>query len=209
MKKKVTVAGYLCLDIVPRICETADGGGFSFVPGKLQEISGVDMACGGAVANTGLALHILGMPVNLAARLGEDIVGMTIKGIISSHGQELTSGLIVDPGHSSGSTVVLNPPAQDRMFLVNTGANRGFSAGDVSDSALGESALLHFGYPPLLEKFYLEGGAMAAALFRRARGHGAAVSLDMSLPDASSPSAGIDWRRWLEKVLPEVDVFLP
>ncbi|MDD3118514.1 MAG: carbohydrate kinase family protein [Victivallales bacterium] len=209
MTGKVTVAGYLCLDIVPRICAPAPGEQFSYVPGKLQEITGTDMACGGAVANTGMALHILGIPVNLAARLGDDIVGMTIRGIIESYHPALADNFITDATDSTGCTVVLNPPGQDRMFLVNPGANRYFGADDVSDAMLAESRLLHFGYPPLMEKFYRHDGAEALALFRRARRHGAAVSLDMSLPDGNSASARINWRQWLQKVLPEVDIFLP
>ena len=209
MTKKVTVAGYLCLDIVPRICVPPAGECFSYVPGKLQEITGTDMACGGAVANTGLALHILGVPVNFAARLGDDIVGMTIHGIVDSYDPALTARLVSDRSGSSGCTVVLNPPGQDRMFLVNPGTNRNFVAADVSDAMLSESGLLHFGYPPLLEQFYRQDGAEALALFRRARKHGASVSLDMSLPDGNSPSAKVNWRQWLTNVLPEVDIFLP
>ena len=209
MKNKVTVAGYLCLDIMPRICAAPDGEAFSFVPGKLQEIKGTDMACGGAVANTGLALHILGKQVLMAARLGDDIVGMTIRGIIDQYAPALTAGIINDENASSGCTVVLNPPQQDRMFLVNTGANRLFTPEDVSDAMLSQSALLHFGYPPLMENFYRHNGEAALRLFRRAHAAGAMVSLDMSLPDSASDSARVDWEKWLTAVLPEVDVFLP
>ncbi|HEY9593314.1 MAG TPA: carbohydrate kinase family protein, partial [Spirochaetia bacterium] len=38
---------------------------------------------------------------------------------------------------------------------------------------------------------------------------GALTSLDMSLPDPSSPSGRIDWSAFLARVLPRVDLFVP
>jgi sugar/nucleoside kinase (ribokinase family) len=55
-----------------------------------------------------------------------------------------------------------------------------------------------------------DGGAQGlASAFAEARRHGTAVSLDLGMPDASSPAAAIDWQAWMATVLPEVDVFLP
>ena len=69
MKKKVIVAGHICLDITPlfpseKIEKVAD----IMLPGKLIEMGGVDVHTGGAVANTGLAMKILGADVTHLAR---------------------------------------------------------------------------------------------------------------------------------------------
>ena len=40
------------------------------------------LATGGAVSNTGQVLYILGMKVHLIARVGDDILGGLIRGIL-------------------------------------------------------------------------------------------------------------------------------
>jgi sugar/nucleoside kinase (ribokinase family) len=38
---------------------------------------------------------------------------------------------------------------------------------------------------------------------------GALVSLDMGMPDPDTPAGRVDWPAWFDRVLPQVDVFLP
>jgi sugar/nucleoside kinase (ribokinase family) len=106
-------------------------------------------------------------------------------------------------------TVVLNPPGIDRVFFHCPGANDTFTDADVADSVLAGAAMVHFGYPPLMEKIWSDGGTALERLLARARTRGACTSLDMSLPDPKSPSGMIDWNAFLARVLPRVDFFLP
>lgn len=208
MQKEVIVAGYICLDLLPEIYSDPAGQPFRYVPGQLLEVGGTDTCCGGAVPNTGLALYKLGHYPRLVGRIGNDAFGGAIRDLIDRVHQGLGDSLIVDPECYTANTIILNPPGQDRMFMVHTGANRNFSSRDLDDEMNG-IRLLHFGYPPLLRESYRNNGSDTKALFAAAKRRGITTSLDMSLPSPGAEAAAIDWQAWLDNVLPEVDVFLP
>ena len=48
-----------------------------------------------------------------------------------------------------------------------------------------------------------------ANLYKNARAKGFVTCLDMSLPDANGDSGKVNWKHFLETVLPYVDIFLP
>jgi hypothetical protein len=54
------VAGHICLDVIPDLATSQDGFEQRFRPGHLVEVGPAAIATGGAVSNTGLALHKLG-----------------------------------------------------------------------------------------------------------------------------------------------------
>ena len=67
--KKIIAAGHICLDITPvfpaqRSCRELNE---VLIPGKLVHMEGADVHTGGSVANTGLALKLLGNDVVLMA----------------------------------------------------------------------------------------------------------------------------------------------
>jgi sugar/nucleoside kinase (ribokinase family) len=198
------VAGHLCLDIIPEIV-----GGGRFAPGRMVEAGPATLSTGGAVSNTGVALHRLGVRTLLAGKVGDDMFGRAIRATVESYGAGLAEGLVVAPGESSSYTVILSPPGQDRTFVHHPGCNTGFAAADVSDGALAGARLLHLGYPPLLPRLYADGGRELAALLRRARGHRLTTSLDMTMPDPDGPTGRADWRAILAATLPHTDVFMP
>jgi sugar/nucleoside kinase (ribokinase family) len=104
---------------------------------------------------------------------------------------------------------VISPPGSDRRFLHHPGANDDFSAQDVSEEALQDAHLFHFGYPPLMANMYSNGGRQLLELFQRAKSHGLTTSLDMAYPDPESAAGRADWRAILHNVLPYVDIFVP
>lgn len=63
----VIVSGHMCLDLLPDMRDVPLDGMAS--PGRLFEIGALEMSTGGAVSNTGLALHKLGIDVGLMALL--------------------------------------------------------------------------------------------------------------------------------------------
>ena len=69
--KRAIIAGLLCLDVIPDLSAVSEGQfQHRFQPGHLMRTGGVRSIPGGAVANTGLALHRLGIPVRLVGKIG-------------------------------------------------------------------------------------------------------------------------------------------
>jgi len=129
-KIDVVVAGHLCLDIIPKFPE---GSEFEieelFVPGKLIDVKEATISTGGAVSNAGLALHRLGMKVELMGKVGDDFFGRAIidrlKGTIS------LKGMSIAKGEGSSYSLVISPPGIDRMFLHYSGTNDTFGYDDI------------------------------------------------------------------------------
>lgn len=209
-RAEVVVAGHICLDVIPAMHEMKDGMGAILVPGKLVDIGPAVIATGGAVSNTGVALHRLGLRTKLMGKIGDDMFGGAIVEVLRSYGgDELASGMIVAAGESSSYTLVISPPNIDRVFLHCTGANDTFAAADIQEQALAGARLFHFGYPPLMRRMYEDGGDELAALLAKAKRAGLTVSLDLAKPDPESPAGRAGWRGILLKALSQVDVFLP
>jgi sugar/nucleoside kinase (ribokinase family) len=204
----IVVCGHLCLDFIPGFPSERAGQDW-FRPGRLSVVNAPSISTGGAVSNVGLALHRLGLPVRLVAKVGNDPLGSLIVEKLRGGGAQLARDLITIEGEVTSYTVVLNPPGIDRIFFHCPGANDTFTDSDVADAVLSGATLFHFGYPPLMRQIWSDGGERLERLLVRARGHGAMTSLDMSLPDPSSPSGMIDWKAFLSRVLPKVDIFVP
>jgi sugar/nucleoside kinase (ribokinase family) len=172
-------------------------------------IGPVTFSTGGAVSNTGIALHKLGIPVRLMGKIGDDMFGRVVEQVISSFDRKLADGLIVDPEVSTSYTVVLSPPGIDRFLLHCPGTNDAFRADDVRFDRMAGMRLFHFGYPSVMRQMYADDGAQTVELFRRARETGATTSLDMAYPDPNSPAGKVNWPGILPNLLPHVDIFLP
>jgi len=203
------VAGHICLDIIPTFKTRLGRPQDFFVPGDLLKIGAPVVATGGAVSNTGLALHLLGVPTRLMGKVGADLFGRAITDIVRGYAPELAAGMIVAPRETSSYSIVLNPPGVDRMFLHCPGTNDTFGADDVAAKKLAGARLFHFGYPPLMRRMYLDDGAELIRLFRRVKRCGLTTSLDMSMPDPRSEAGKVNWAKVLRGVLPFVDLFLP
>ena len=205
----VVVAGHICLDLIPVIPPRPGGGEHLLLPGTLTEVGPAVLSTGGAVSNTGLALHRLGIQTRLVAKVGDDLFGRAILDLVSQRDPSLASGMIVGKGETSSYTVVVSPPNTDRLFLHCAGANSTFEAADLSDDQLRGARLFHFGYPPLMRRMWERDGAELKQVLQRAKKLGLTTSLDMTKPDPDSDAGRAPWRQLLDNVLPFVDVFLP
>jgi sugar/nucleoside kinase (ribokinase family) len=204
------VAGHICLDVIPGLAATPQAGfGQLFRPGHLVEVGPATIATGGAVSNTGLALHKLGIPTRLMGKVGDDLLGQAVRQVVAAHGGDLVDGMVIDGAASTSYTIIVDPPGVDRAFLHFPGANDTFSAADVRYDVVAEARLFHFGYPPLLRQTFQDGGAQLVEIFRRVKALGVTTSLDMTLPDPSSAAGRADWVSILRAAMPGVDVFLP
>lgn len=207
MNKKVIVAGHICLDVTPVFADNGVLFSELLLPGKMPHVGAADIHTGGCVANTGLAMKKLGVDVNLMGKVGNDHFGSIVKEILEEH--EVSEGLVVDRESTTSYSVVLAPPGVDRIFLHNPGANDTFVSSDVAEEALKEASLLHFGYPPLMQKMFEDGGCELESIMKRAKANGVATSLDMAAVDPASEAGRADWIAILSKVLPFVDFFVP
>ena len=208
MTKKAIVAGHICIDITPvfpagKVRKLTD----VMIPGKTINTEEAVVNTGGTVANTGLAMKLFGADVMLIGKTGNDEIGGMIRDVMKKY--DADQDIVVSDEGWSSYTIVLAPPGIDRMFLHSPGLNNTFCSSDVSDEALSKASLMHFGYPSLMRKMYLDGGAELVSLFKRAKDAGVATSLDFSAIDASSEAGSVDWESILKSVIPYVDFFVP
>lgn len=202
----IAVAGHSSLDIIP---EWNTGGVDDLKPGHLLETQGIKFTTGGVVFNTGLALYKLGIKINLITKIGDDYLGRIIKEKLNKKDKRLTKNLVEVKGKTSSYTIVLNPQDADRIFLHYPGLNETYTAEDVPYNQLKNIELFHFGYPPLLKQFYKEDGKESVKLFKKIQDFNIPTSLDMTLPDPNSESGKINWNKYLDNVLPYINIFAP
>ncbi len=203
----VLVSGHLCLDLLPamehiRLNELTS-------PGHLFETGPMSVSTGGAVSNTGLALHRLGVKVGLMSNVGDDLIGRLIVDFLANRDPALAQHIRVKQGQPSSYTVVLSPEKVDRIFLHCTGTNATFTSDDIDYGVAAQARIFHLGYPPLLPGLTINDGEELARLFERVHETGTITSLDMTLPDPAGASGKVDWRRLLARTLPYVDIFVP
>lgn len=203
------VAGYLGVDLTPGFSSSRPVVPFGelFRPGKLIETEGLGLSLGGVVANTGLAMLRFGQRVELMGSVGQDALGDMALAELARAGAG--GGIRRKPGAGTAYGLVIAPPGLDRFFLEDAGCNRTYTAADIDFKRVGQSRLFHFGYPPLMEALWSNGGAELRRLLYCARERGVAVSLDMTLPDPDSPAGRADWAGILANALPMVDIFVP
>jgi len=209
MRADIIVAGHVCLDVIPTLPESCQSLATWLVPGGLVNVGPMVLSTGGAVSNTGLALHRLGVPVRLMGKVGDDTFGQATLDVFRSYDPALAEGMLIAAGESSSYTLIFSSPNIDRTFLHYPGPNDTFCAADVPDDALTDARIFHFGYPTLMRNFYWDDGYEFETLLRRVKAHGLVTSLDVSRPDPHAEAGKVDWPMWLRRVLPHVDIFLP
>lgn len=203
----VVVSGHLCLDLYPAL-DTVPLQALAS-PGQLFEAGQMSLSTGGAVSNTGLALHRLGVPVQLVATVGDDLLGQVILSFLQARDPDLIKLIKIQPGQSTSYTVLLSPENVDRIILHNVGTNATFGAADVNAAQVAGAKIFHLGYPPILPRLYANNGAELTQICRSVQAAGVITSLDTAQPDPSKASGKADWRTILANTLPFVDIFVP
>ena len=207
--KKVVVAGHICVDITPIIPNDGSFSVDALRPGKLFNVGEAKINTGGAVANTGLALDMLGADVMLIGKIGNDELGHMVLKSLDSFRSSADKDMIISPTVSTSYSVVIAPPGMDRIFLHNPGANDTFCTSDLDYSRIRDAALFHFGYPPIMAHMYKNNGEELVRMFQDVKTLGVATSLDMAGIDPDTDAGRADWNFILKSVLPYVDFFLP
>ena len=206
--RRIMVAGHVALDITPTFPRSYKASLSDIAkPGNLVTVGEVEFSVGGCVSNSGLALHKFGADTMLVSKIGSDNFGKILIEKYREMGAE--PRFIEDAAERTSYTIVIAPPDSDRCFLHDPAANHSFVERDISDALMREAAYFHFGYPPLMQRFYENNAAELRALLKRAKSHGLVTSLDMATIDPEGAAAETDWERALAKTLPFVDFFLP
>jgi len=210
INKKILVAGGICIDITPDLSSVPAEKFLTLLqPGKLISAKGLSVSTGCAVANVGLTLSRLGVPVRMIGKVGDDLFGMAMRDILSGEVPSAYDDLVIDSSSSTSYSIILNPPGFDRTFIHSNGANEGFYASDIPLKALQWADLFQFGYPSLMRSVYRADGAELVSILQKARRAGLSTSVDFSLPDPTTPAGEVDWPLVLANSLPLVDVFVP
>ena len=203
----MTVAGHIALDILPDMASLRPEQVID--AGKVYEIGRISYSTGGAVSNTGLALHQLGVNVGLQAIVGDDWVGRAIIDYVRGFGPRLADHIRTLPKGASPYTVVIEPQHHDRTLLTHTGVYNQYSLADIDLDKVAGCKLFHLGYPTLLPRLFADDGVRLRDVLRAVKDLGVITSIDMSLPPPDSPSGRADWRAILRRCLPLIDIFLP
>lgn len=204
--KTILVAGHICLDLTPALAPGADA---TLTPGTLVKVGDMQRSVGGTVANTGLALHQLGVNTRLMGRVSDDLLGNEILRILENISPSLSRDMIRVTDEATSYSIVIAPPGMDRLFLHCPGCNDHFHVQDVTFTDDPGTKLLHFGYPPLMKTIYEQDGSELVSLLQKAHAAGMVTSLDMCSVDPASQAGKVDWKQWLSNVLPHVDLFVP
>ena len=206
--RKAVVAGHICLDITPAIPpQRSTHIQDILTPGKLLSVGNADIHTGGAVANTGLAMKILGADVTLAGKIGDDEFGDMVTVIMDKYGA--AEGLIRSPQDHTSYSIVIAVPQLDRIFMHDPGANDTFCFNDLPMDAINDAALFHFGYPTIMKRMYEDNGAELIRIMQNVKAADTATSLDLSAVDPNTEAGRADWSRILADTLPYVDIFVP
>ena len=150
------------------------------------------------MANTGLAMHRLGVPVRLVGKVGDDLFGGAVRDALPLTGWP--RGMLVSAGEATSYTIVINPPGVDRTFLHCPGANETFAA-DACRSHLRRRPPLPLRLSAAHAAIYADGGAELERLLARVQKAGLVTSLDMCQPPATEAGRA-DWRALLARTLP-------
>ncbi len=208
MNRKTITAGHICLDITPKIPDKgAEHIQDILHPGRLINVGEADIHTGGSVANTGLAMKILGADVTLVGKIGDDEFGDIVRSLTDKY--DAADGLIRSIGDHTSYSVVLAIPGLDRIFLHDPGANDTFCFDDLPIDKIGEAALFHFGYPTIMKKMYEDNGSELVRIMKSVKSLDVATSLDLTAVDPDTGSGRADWLRILNDTLPYVDIFVP
>ena len=210
--RRVAAVGHICLDLTPEFHGVDGLTGTQDLtdimrPGKLNRVGPLNISTGGSVSNTGIALIRLGMETVLLGMVGDDMLGRSVVEVYEEYVED--ASYLVHPGLTTSYTVVISPPDTDRIFLHHTGGNDLFTSESVDFGLIGDADLFHFGYPTLMRKTYENGGTELLKIMRKARAMGMTTSLDLAMPDPSSPAMKENWDHILGTVLPLTDLFLP
>ncbi len=165
--------------------------------GKEKLAGKMNLTLGSSSAIFASNLSSLGAKVSFCGKIGKDGFGDLIIESLENKGVE-TDTIIKDEKLNTGITVILNYD-EDRAMVTHPGAMNYLTISDVDEEMMKKAKHLHFA------SFFLQPGMRndVAELFAKAKANGLTTSFDPQWDPAEK------WDFDFEKILPNVDVFLP
>ena len=190
-KYDVIIVGELNVDLILN--------GIESTPEVGKEVFARDMTLtlGSSSAIFANNLSVLGANVSFIGRIGNDSFGNLVVSSLKKSGVDITN-LIDTPDNYTGITVAMSY-GDDRAMVTYPGAMSDLKVGDISDEQLLQAKHLH------VSSIFLQEGLLPEIhiLFQRAKELGLTTSLDPQWDPNEK------WDVDLNKLLPNVDIFLP
>ncbi len=143
--------------------------------GTSQSIEDVALSAGGNCVNAAIALARLGVPVRIAAAIGDDNFGRLMRDRIKAEGID-DSGLVTFNGAKTSTSIVLIESTGERRFLHLRGVNAFFSAEHVDWEVVKHARFFHYASAFALPAF---DSAQLAPALKRARELGCQTSINI------------------------------
>jgi len=168
--------------------------------GSLQAIDSITMTTGGNVPNVGIDLAKLGFRVGAVTRVGHDTFGGFLRSQLEMHGIAST-GLILDEGGQTSSTIVGVDASGERTFFHTRGCMSSFRVEDLLAhiNVVRRGRILVFGYYGLLPECDRHLGRLFRAIHQK-------TGIPVLLDTAGAPRRD---DKLLASFIPHVDYFLP
>jgi sugar/nucleoside kinase (ribokinase family) len=141
----------------------------------------------------------MGLAPAVVGRVGGDVFGRVVAEMLREQRVDV-SALLVSPGCDTSQTLIVNVAGEDRRFIHTFGANAEFRAADIPAERVARCRVLYLGGYLVMPQVNPD---ELAGTFAAARRAGTRTVLDVVTPGSG------DYLPRLERLLPQVDVFLP
>jgi sugar/nucleoside kinase (ribokinase family) len=166
-------------------------------------IKAPEFSTGGDALNVAVTLTKLGLPAVLCGLVGNDSNGDFILKRLAELGVD-ARGVRRHPNLGTEVSYILIEPGGERHFVTSNDLSAVLTGADVPEELIAESDYVYFGSAMCMAAMDRGG---TAALFRKAHGLGKTTLVDTSACDPSPGTAY--WRKLLDPMLRETDVFMP
>ena len=187
--KRVACVGILVADVIVEPVNEYPGAG------ELTHVNSITLHNGGNAMTAAINLTKLGVPASMVGKVGNDMFGAYLKGILEKDGID-TRGLSVDEKVQTSASVVLIAPSGERSFLHCVGANAVFSIDDIDFKVIEECDLVFVTGTYLLKSF---DGDETVAFLKKCKENGIHTAVD---------TAGCVPFEYFERIIPYTDLFL-
>ncbi len=164
--------------------------------GMADRVDLIDLRAGGCSLNTASVLNKLGVETAIIGKVGRDIFGDFLHGIIRERGIDV-GPVVRDPGVKTSSVIVMISTNGERSFLYCPGSAEAMTIDDIDFGVIKRSRIVHVAGVMKLESLDV------VETLRRIKEAGALVSLETDWDVRGR------WLEWIGPCLPYVDIFLP
>lgn len=192
----ILIIGIATVDMIGRPVDQFPG------PGGLVFFKHLTMSTGGCAVNCSIALAKLGVPCDVIARVGSEMLGDLVVAELAKHGVP-TAGIVRDPEASTAFTFAAVASSGERSFFHTMGADGRLCRADVPPAQLHSRKFVFVTGSMVMEAL---DGEPTAAMLADARAAGATTLLDTVYVE-SLPAT--EWQRRMLPALPYVDYFIP